>query len=130
MVVLNYTRGSEAILPITETQVREALKTVYDPEIPVNIVDLGLVYQVRFKPAMQVASELATAPAEPLEDVEVDMTLTSPGCPSHVTIGESVKRTVEALPGVQSTTVNFVWTPQWGPERISPEGREKLGIEV
>jgi len=117
-------------MPVTETQVREALKAVYDPEIPVNIVDLGLVYQVRFKPAMQMASELAVAPTEPGEDVEVDMTLTSPGCPSHVTIGESVKKTVEALPGVQSTTVNFVWTPQWGPERISPEGREKLGIEI
>ena len=68
--------------------------------------------------------------AEPLEDVEVDMTLTSPGCPSHVTIGDSVRRTIEALPGVQSVSVNFIWTPQWGPERISPEGRQILGIEV
>jgi metal-sulfur cluster biosynthetic enzyme len=58
------------------------------------------------------------------------MTLTSPGCPSHVTIGDSVKKTVEEIPGVQSVSVNFIWTPQWGPERISPEGREKLGIEL
>ncbi len=117
-------------MAVTEEGVREALRAVYDPEIPVNIVDLGLVYQVRFKPAMQTASELAPPPPTPLEDVEIDMTLTSPGCPSHVTIGQSVKNTVEALPGVQSATVNFVWTPTWGPERISPEGREKLGIEV
>ena len=117
-------------MAVTETEVREALKAVYDPEIPVNIVDLGLVYQVRFKPAMEMASELALAPPSPLEDVEIDMTLTSPGCPSHVTIGESVKNTVGALPGVQSVSVNFVWTPTWGPERISPEGREKLGIEA
>jgi metal-sulfur cluster biosynthetic enzyme len=117
-------------MAITEDQVRESLKTVYDPEIPVNIVDLGLVYEIRFKPAMVMASELATAPAVPLEDVEIDMTLTSPGCPSHVTIGDSVKKTVEEIPGVQSVSVNFIWTPQWGPERISPEGREKLGIEL
>jgi metal-sulfur cluster biosynthetic enzyme len=73
---------------LTEQQVREALRVVFDPEIPVNIVDLGLVYEIRFKPAMRLASELAPQVAEPLEDVEVDMTLTSPGCPSHVTIGE------------------------------------------
>ena len=115
---------------MTEQEVRAALKSVFDPEIPVNIVDLGLVYEVKLKPAMRLASELAPQVAEPLEDVEVDMTLTSPGCPSHVTIGESVRRTIEALPGVQSVNVNFIWTPQWGPERISPEGRQILGIEV
>lgn len=115
---------------ITEEQIRAELKSVFDPEIPVNIVDLGLVYEVRIKPAMEIASELAPPPLEPLQDVEVDMTLTSPGCPSHVTIGESVKRTVEALPGVQTVTVNFIWTPAWGPERISAEGKALLGIEV
>ena len=117
-------------MALTEQEIRTALKSVFDPEIPVNIVDLGLVYEIRFKPAMRLASELATQVAEPLEDVEVDMTLTSPGCPSHVTIGESVRRTIEAMPGVQSVNVNFIWTPPWGPERISPEGRQLLGIEV
>jgi len=115
---------------IDETQIRQELKSVFDPEIPVNIVDLGLVYEVRIRPAMEVASELAPAPAEPLHDIEVDMTLTSPGCPSHVTIGDSVKRTLETLPGVQSVAVNFIWTPAWGPERISAEGKALLGIEV
>jgi metal-sulfur cluster biosynthetic enzyme len=115
---------------ITEEQIRQELKSVFDPEIPVNIVDLGLVYAVRIKPAMVMASELAPPPAEPLHDVEVDMTLTSPGCPSHVTIGDSVKRTIEAMPGVQTVSVEFIWTPAWGPERISPEGKALLGIEV
>jgi metal-sulfur cluster biosynthetic enzyme len=116
-------------MPLTQQQVLESLRNVYDPEIPVNIVDLGLVYEVRIKPAMQIASELAQ-PAAGAEDVEIDMTLTSPGCPSHVTIGNDVKNTVEKLPGVQFVTVNFIWQPQWGPERISEEGRKLLGIEV
>lgn len=114
----------------TSVEIIEALRNVYDPEIPLNIVDLGLVYQVRLKPAMQLASELAPKPEQPMQDVEVDMTLTSPGCPSHVTIGSSVKTTVEAFPDVQMASVNFIWEPQWSPERISPEGRAKLGIEV
>jgi len=115
---------------ITSEQIREALKSVFDPEIPVNIVDLGLVYEIRIKPAMELASELAAKPATPLNDIEIDMTLTSPGCPSHVSIGESVKSTVEALPGVQFTTVNFIWEPAWSPERLSPAAREQLGIEA
>lgn len=117
-------------MAVNEEQVRESLKSVFDPEIPVNIVDLGLVYAVRVKPAMQFASGLAPAPPEPKEDIEIDMTLTSPGCPSHVTIGESVKRTVEALPGVQFATVNFIWEPAWSPERLSPAAREQLGIDA
>ncbi len=117
-------------MSLNEELIRQELKSVFDPEIPVNIVDLGLVYEVRIKPAMEMASELAPAPTEPLNDVEVDMTLTSPGCPSHVTIGDSVKKTIEALPGVQGVAVNFIWTPAWGPERISAEGKALLGIEV
>ena len=82
-------------MAIEEKQVWDVLKTVYDPEIPLNIVDLGLVYDVRVKPGMQVASELA-APAEQPLVVEVDMTLTSPGCPSCcATAGSFV---ISALP--------------------------------
>ena len=120
-------------MALTQEQVIEALKSVYDPEIPVNIVDLGLGYEVKLHPAMQVASALAPAAAEGdalPQDVDVLMTLTSPGCPSHVTIGDSVKRTIEALPGAQTASVQFIWEPQWGPERISAEGKVKLGIEV
>ena len=117
-------------MPVTETDVMFALRSVYDPEIPLNIADLGLIYGVRVVPAMQIASELAPQSGAAKNDVEIDMTLTSRGCPSSVSIEGSVKSAVEALPGVQFARVNWVWEPQWGPERISAEGREKLGIEV
>jgi metal-sulfur cluster biosynthetic enzyme len=117
-------------MPVTEGAVMDALHNVYDPEIPLNIADLGLVYGVKIVPAMQIASELAPAAAEAKNDVEVDMTLTSRGCPSSFSIEQSVKSAIEQLPGVQFARVNWVWEPQWGPERISPKGREQLGIEV
>ena len=99
-----------------------ALTQCYDPEIPVNIVDLGLIYDVRFKPV-----ESASSPGS--QDVEIEMTMTSPGCPSHVGISEDVRRKVQALPGVNSVNVNVVWSPPWSPERLSAAAREKLGIE-
>ena len=117
-------------MAVTENDVMAALREVYDPEIPLNIADLGLIYRVHIVPAMQLASELAPHAGDPKNDVEVDMTLTSRGCPSSVSIEDSVKRAIEALPGVQFARVNWVWEPQWGPERISADGREKLGIEV
>jgi metal-sulfur cluster biosynthetic enzyme len=108
---------------ITEQDVLSALKSCYDPEIPVNIVDLGLIYKVDF----------ASAPTEKLEeskqDVTVEMTLTAQGCPEHVNISAQVKSRVEQLPGVSNCTVNVVWTPPWTPERLSPEARKQLGIE-
>ena len=97
-----------------------ALAECYDPEIPVNIVDLGLIYEVRLKPAEGQG---------PAQDVEIDMTMTSPGCPSHVGISEDVRRKVLALSGVNSVNVNVVWTPPWSPERLSRAARHKLGIE-
>jgi metal-sulfur cluster biosynthetic enzyme len=106
------------------------LRKVFDPEIPVNIVDLGLIYDVRLRPALEVASELAGPRPEGLEDVEIHMTLTSPGCPSHVSIEAAVKRAAESVPGVQFAAVIWTWEPQWSPQRISPEGRAQLGIEV
>jgi metal-sulfur cluster biosynthetic enzyme len=117
-------------MPVTDADVMAALHKVYDPEIPLNIADLGLIYGVRIVPAMQLASELAPQSSEPKQDVEIDMTLTSRGCPSSHSIEGSVKSAVEALPGVQFAKVNWVWDPQWGPERISAKGREELGIEV
>ena len=63
------------------------------------------------------------------QDVTVDMTLTSQGCPAHVTIGQQVKDRVEQLPGVHTVNVNVVWNPPWTPERLSTEARKQLGIE-
>jgi metal-sulfur cluster biosynthetic enzyme len=108
---------------VTEEEVRSALKQCYDPEIPVNIVDLGLIYAVRFEAAATESLE------NDKQDVSVDLTLTSPGCPSHVTISEQVKNRLEQLPGIRTATVNVVWTPPWTPERLSPEARTQLGIE-
>ncbi|MGA8151600.1 MAG: metal-sulfur cluster assembly factor [Terriglobales bacterium] len=103
---------------VTEDEVISALKQCYDPEIPVNIVDLGLIYGVRFDSV-----------AEDQQDVTVEMTLTAQGCPAHVMIGEQVKSRLESLPGIRTANVNVVWTPPWTPERISPDARKQLGIE-
>lgn len=88
------------------------LKQVYDPEIPVNIVDLGLVYDV------QVAGARC----------DVTMTLTSQSCPEAKTIPDVVKRRTKTVPGIDECEVKIVWEPQWTPQRISPAGRELLGI--
>jgi metal-sulfur cluster biosynthetic enzyme len=108
---------------VTQDDVMGALKQCYDPEIPVNIVDLGLIYNVRFDPAA------AGDQSDARQDVTIDLTLTSQGCPAHVTISEQVKSRLEQLPGIRNASVNVVWTPPWGPERLSPEARKQLGIE-
>lgn len=105
-------------MALTEEEVLSALKQCYDPEIPVNIVDLGLIYGIRFQSA-----------DGDQQDVAVDMTLTAQGCPAHVEIGQQVKARVEQLPGVRNVTVNVVWNPPWTPERLSADARKQLGIE-
>ena len=105
-------------MPVTEQDVMSALKSCYDPEIPVNIVDLGLIYKVNFAPV-----------EDDKQDVAVDMTLTAQGCPEHVNISMQVKSRLEQLPGIRNAAVNVVWTPPWTPERLSPEARKQLGIE-
>jgi metal-sulfur cluster biosynthetic enzyme len=102
----------------TQEEVLTALKDCYDPEIPVNIVDLGLIYGVKFDPA-----------EDEKQDVTIDLTLTSQGCPAHVSIGEQIKSRLLQLPGVRNANVNVVWSPPWTPERISPDARKQLGIE-
>jgi metal-sulfur cluster biosynthetic enzyme len=101
-----------------------ALRSCYDPEIPVNIVDLGLIYGVNFSSA---SDGQASDPEK--QDVTVDMTLTAQGCPEHVNISAQVKSRLEQLPGIRSANVNIVWTPAWTPERLSPDARKQLGIE-
>ncbi len=105
-------------MPLTQEDVLSALKQCYDPEIPVNIVDLGLIYSVNF----------ATTPDQQ-QDVTVDMTLTAQGCPAHVMISDQVKSRIEQLPGVRKATVKVVWDPPWTPERLSPDARKQLGID-
>jgi metal-sulfur cluster biosynthetic enzyme len=108
---------------VTEEDVLGALRSCYDPEIPVNIVDLGLIYHVNF------AAVPAETPEESKQDVVIDMTLTAQGCPEHVNISAQVKSRLEQLPGIRNAEVNVVWSPPWTPERLSPDARKQLGIE-
>ena len=105
-------------MPVTEQDVISALKSCYDPEIPVNIVDLGLIYKVNFETV-----------EEDKQDVAIEMTLTAQGCPEHVNISMQVKSRLEQLPGIRNAAVNIVWTPPWTPERLSPEAKKQLGID-
>jgi metal-sulfur cluster biosynthetic enzyme len=113
---------------VTEQDVLNSLKSCYDPEIPVNIVDLGLIYTVTFASAPADNPEDAKQ-EDAKQDVTVDMTLTSQGCPEHVNISAQVKSRLEQLPGIRNARVNVVWTPAWTPERLSPDARKQLGIE-
>ena len=100
---------------MTSEQVTEVLKQCFDPEIPVNIVDLGLVYGVDVKE----------------EEVNVTMTLTAPGCPMHTQITADVqKKLMAGVPGIKRANVNIVWEPAWEPTRMSKEARLQLGIDV
>lgn len=93
------------------------MKSCYDPEIPVNIVDLGLVYDLRI------------APGSGGSKVNVKMTLTAQGCGMGATIATDAEQRLASLPGIEEAHVEIVWDPPWSPQMISPEGREKLGID-
>ncbi|MGA9567600.1 MAG: metal-sulfur cluster assembly factor [Candidatus Korobacteraceae bacterium] len=108
-------------MSITQEDVFVALKECYDPEIPVNIVDLGLIYEVRVKPTAGANLDG--------NDVEVEMTLTAPGCPSSGYITDQVKQRLLRIPGVTDAKVEIVWYPQWTPERLTPDARKQLGID-
>ena len=97
---------------VTPDQVRMVLRRVKDPELNLNIVDLGLIYDVA------VAGSAVT----------VDMSLTSPGCPSGPEIMGEAERQIREMPGVTEANINLVWTPFWSPDRIEPRVRAYLGI--
>ncbi|SFF90143.1 Metal-sulfur cluster biosynthetic enzyme [Planifilum fulgidum] len=93
-------------------EIRELLREVYDPELGVNIVDLGLVYEIRNDDG----------------DVYIRMTLTTPGCPLHDTIASAVERLLEGQPGIRSVKVDIVWNPPWSPDKMSEEAKRQLGF--
>jgi len=103
--------------PVDEQTIWETLKTCYDPEIPVNIVDLGLVYDLKIEPSPEGGSS-----------VQVAMTLTAQGCGMGPSIAMDAQRRIESLPGVGEAHVRVVWDPPWNPNMISPDGRAKLGM--
>ena len=98
---------------VTVEQVQDVLRECFDPEIPVNIVDLGLIYDIRVEGTT----------------VEVQMTLTSQGCPSAATIPDQARDRILALAGVTDARVAVVWDPPWDPSRISETGKKQLGLD-
>lgn len=104
--------NSEEKLKIEENII-EVLKTVYDPEIPVNVYDLGLIYKID----LQDDGELV-----------LDMTLTAPNCPAADFIMEDIRQKVESVEGVTSATVNLVFEPEWDKDMMSEEAKLELGF--
>jgi probable FeS assembly SUF system protein SufT len=104
--------------PVTEQAVWDVLKTCYDPEIPVNIVDLGLVYDLGLEPAAGGGHR-----------VQVKMTLTAPGCGMGGVIAADAQDKLVALEGVAEADVQIVWDPPWHQSMITAEGRRVLGLE-
>ncbi|MGQ0766433.1 MAG: metal-sulfur cluster assembly factor [Gemmatimonadota bacterium] len=97
---------------VTSDLVRLALRRVKDPEVNLNIVDMGLIYEIVVEN----------------NDVRVDMSLTSPGCPSGPEIMADAERELKTLEGIGEATVNLVWSPPWTPDRIEPRVRAYLGF--
>ncbi len=95
----------------TEAEIVRMLKTVFDPEIPVNVYDLGLIYKIDVNG----------------KDVAIDMTLTAPGCPMADFIAEDVKQKVQSVKGVENVTVNIVYDPVWNKDMMSEEAKLELG---
>ena len=102
----------------TEEKLWAQLRNCYDPEIPVNIVDLGLIY------SLDVEDDQASGE----KDIVVKMTLTAPGCGMGPSLAADAEQRMMSVPGVRSAHVELVWDPPWSPERISAAGREKLGM--
>jgi FeS assembly SUF system protein len=98
---------------VIENQVIEAIRTCYDPEIPVNIYDLGLVYDVA---------------VDDRAAVKVTMTLTSPHCPAAQSLPKDIEMKAKAVPGVSGVTVEVVWTPPWNPSMMSEAAKLELGF--
>ncbi len=96
---------------LTQETIFDALRQVNDPELGINLVDLGLIYGVEIEGGK----------------VQIDMTLTTPGCPMHSFIARQAWLAVNNLPGVTETVVRIVWEPRWTPERLSPAARAQLG---
>jgi metal-sulfur cluster biosynthetic enzyme len=115
-------------LTLTEDDVRAALRDCYDPEVPCNIVDLGLVYRVGVTPDPD-APGAGIVGVPPRHRVQVELTLTSKGCPAHTQIIAQIEGRLSAFETISRTAVELVWEPAWSPARISAEGRKTLGID-
>jgi FeS assembly SUF system protein len=108
-----WTPDGEVVARPSEDSLIAAIATVYDPEIPVNIYELGLIYAVEIDDGGQV---------------KVEMTLTAPACPSAQELPESVRQALLTVPGVTGATVDTVWDPPWDPSRMTDEARLQLNM--
>jgi metal-sulfur cluster biosynthetic enzyme len=104
-------------MPVAEDRIREALKQVIDPELFVNVVDLGLIYEIRIEET-----------AEGKSNVAIDMTMTSPACPAGPQLLGQSKEFVGRLEGVGEVDVRLVMYPPWTPDRMTEDARDQLGI--
>jgi metal-sulfur cluster biosynthetic enzyme len=107
---------------LTEADILTALRDCFDPEVKLNLVDLGLIYGVETGP------DPDSTPAWPRQWVKVTMTLTTQQCPASGLIFEQVHNRLAGIPDISKADVNLVWEPKWTPYRISEAGRRQLGI--
>ncbi|MGC9159609.1 MAG: metal-sulfur cluster assembly factor [Terracidiphilus sp.] len=107
---------------LSEAGILTALRDCFDPEVKLNLVDLGLIY------AVTTGSDPDSTPAWPRQWVKVTMTLTNPHCPASGLILEQVHNRLAGIPEISKVEVDLVWEPQWTPHRISPAGRRQLGF--
>jgi FeS assembly SUF system protein len=104
---------NRADLGSLETKITDALRTIFDPEIPVNIYDLGLIYEVDM---------------EADRNIKIKMTLTSPNCPAAEILPGEVQSKIETIPGVSGVEVEIVWDPPWSPDMMSDAAKLELGF--
>ena len=107
---------------LSETEILNALRDCFDPEVKLNLVDLGLIYAVATGP------DPDSKPAWPRQWVKVTMTLTTPQCPASGLIFEQVNNRLAGIPDISKVEVDLVWEPKWTAHRISAAGRKQLGI--
>lgn len=107
---------------VCEADILTALRDCFDPEVKLNLVDLGLIYGIETGP------DLNASPKWPRQWVKVRMTLTTPHCPASGLILEQVQNRLRGIPDISSVEVELVWEPKWTPHRISEAGRQQLGI--
>jgi metal-sulfur cluster biosynthetic enzyme len=115
-------RAPHKLPALTDEDIFAALRDCFDPEVKLNLVDLGLIYSVSTEP------DTHATPAFPRQLVKVRMTLTSPQCPASGLIFEQVHNRLASIPQVSKVEVALVWEPKWTPHRISAAGRKQLGI--
>ncbi len=115
--------GSEATAgenqPLNEERLREALKQVIDPELFVNVIDLGLIYQVQMQPAEGEDDK---------SDISIEMTLTSPACPAGPQLIQQCKSVLSRFDSVREVNVRLVMDPPWTPDRMTEDAKDQLGI--